>query len=287
MEMFGFDAAVVPFDMTTVPEAFGLKAELYETAQGLKFPTIPKKWATVDEVRIPEDFLERGRMPVVTKAIRLLRERIGQTHAIGTWILGPFTMAGLLMDPTQIMRMVKKQRAAVEELLDRLVMPIVMLAGHYREAGADYVSIREMSTGTDLLSPKMWPDLIQPRLRKVFAGMKSPKVLHICGSTDMIMEMMNDCGADAISVDHKTSLTESRKKIGDTLLFGDYDGFGLVKEASVGEIREAIKKSIDAGVDAVWPGCDIWPDVNVGNMQAINRAIKEFGRVPSPAVPRL
>jgi [methyl-Co(III) methanol-specific corrinoid protein]:coenzyme M methyltransferase len=287
MEMFDFDAAVVPFDLCIMPEAFGLTAELYDSAQGLKFPTIPRKWATVEEVTIPEDFLERGRMPVLLGAIRILKERIGSTHAIGSWILGPFTLAGLLIDPTQIMRMIKKNRDQVESLLDRLVDPIIKLAAKYREAGADYVCIREMSSGTDLLSPKMWPDMIQPRLRQVFTGMASPKVLHICGSTDLIVELMNDCGADAISVDHKNSLAESRGKIGNTLLFGNYDGFGLVKGASLEEIQRAVEQSIDAGVDAVWPGCDIWPDVNPQNLLAINRAIKEFGRVPSPSVPRL
>jgi [methyl-Co(III) methanol-specific corrinoid protein]:coenzyme M methyltransferase len=201
--------------------------------------------------------------------------------------LGPFTLAGLLIDPTQIMRMIKKNRDQVEVLLDRLVDPIIKLAGKYREAGADYVCIREMSSGTDLLSPKLWPALIQPRLRRVFAGMESPKILHICGSTDLIVDLMNDCGADAISVDHKNSLAGSRGKIGNTLLFGDYDGFGLVKEASLDEVHQAVKQSIEAGVDAVWPGCDIWPDVNPQNLLAINRAIKELGREPSPAVPRL
>lgn len=288
MEMFDFDAAVVPFDMCTVPEAFGLHAELYDGATGLKFPTIPKKWNTVDEVQIPDDFLERGRMPVVTEAIKILKEQIGQTHAIGTWILGPFTMAGLLIEPTAIMRMVKKQPDKLDAFLDRIADPIVTMARHYQEVGADYISIREMSSGTDLLSPKLWPSLIQPRLRRVFEGIACPKVLHICGSTDKIIEMMNDCGADAISVDHKNTLAESRNKIGDTvLLFGDYDGFGLINEASVEEIRGAIQRSIEEGVDAVWPGCDIWPDVKAENMQAINQAIKEFGQAASPAVPRL
>ena len=287
MEMFGFDAAVVPFDMCLLPEAFGLTAEFYESARGLKFPTIPKKWATVEDVIIPDDFLDRGRMPVLFKAIRSLKERIGSTHAIGSWILGPFTLASLLIDSTQLMRLVKKNRDLVESLLDRLVDPIIKLAGEYRKVGVDYVCIREMSSGTDLLSPKLWPDLIQPRLRRVFAGMASPKVLHICGSTDLIMALMNDCGADAISVDHKNSLAGSREKIGDTLLFGDYDGFGLVKEASPEEIHRVVKQSIEAGVDAVWPGCDIWPDVKAENLLAINQAIKELGRGPSPTVPRL
>ena len=71
------------------------------------------------------------------------------------------------------------------------------------------------------------------------------------------------------------------------LLFGDYNGFTLPKRATKEEIEDYIKKCIDGGVDAVWPGCDIWPDVNEENLLTINRKIRELGRGPSPAVGRL
>jgi len=288
MEMFGFDAAVVPYDMCTIPEALGLGVNIYENAEGILFPTIPKKWSSPDDVVIPEDYLKRARMPVVDGAIKLLKEKIGKTHAIGTWILGPFTLAGQLVELDVLMKMAYKEKARVEVLLDKMVDLIIDLGRHYREIGADFVSLREMGTGADLLSPRMFKNMIQPRLRKIFEAWDSPKILHICGSTDLIIELMNDCGAEAISVDHKNTLSESRSKIGnDILLFGDYDGFNLPSKASSEEIDEAVKKCIDAGVDAVWPGCDIWPDVNAENMQAINNAIKEFGRVSTPAVGRL
>lgn len=288
MEMFGFDAAVVPYDMCTIPEAFGLGISIYEDAEGILFPTIPKKWPSPEEVVIPEDYLSRARMPVVDGAIKILKERIGETHAIGTWILGPFTLAGQLVELDVLMKMAYKEKAKVEALLDKMVDLIIDLGRHYREIGADYVSLREMGTGADLLSPRMFKKMIQPRLRKIFEAWDSPRILHICGSTDLIIEFMNDCGAEAISVDHKNTLSESRSKIGnDVLLFGDYDGFSLPSKASVEEIHAAVKKCIDSGVDAVWPGCDIWPDVKSENMQAINDAIKDFGRVPSPAVGRV
>lgn len=288
MEMFGFDGAVVPYDMCTIPEALGLGVNIYENAKGIIFPTIPKKWLSPDEVVIPKDYLERVRMPVVDGAIKLLKEKIGKTHAIGTWILGPFTLAGQLVELDVLMKMAYKEKARVETLLDKMVNLIIDLGRHYREIGADFVSLREMGTGADLLSPRMFKNMIQPRLRKIFEAWDSPKILHICGSTDLIIELMNDCGAEAISVDHKNTLSESRSKIGnDILLFGDYDGFNLPSKASSEEIETAIKKCIDAGVDAVWPGCDIWPDVKSENMQAINNAIKKFGRVSTPAVGRL
>jgi [methyl-Co(III) methanol-specific corrinoid protein]:coenzyme M methyltransferase len=288
MEMFDFDAAVVPYDMCTIPEALGLGASIYEDADEILFPTVPKKWATPEEVQLPADPLQRGRMPVVSEAIALLRERIGGTHAIGTWILGPFTLAGQLVELDVLMKTAFKQKARVEALLDQLTDFIIDLGRHYRETGADYLTLREMGTGSDLLSPRMFKTLIQPRLQRILAAWDAPRVLHICGSTDMIIELMNECGADAISVDHKNTLAETRNKIGDqVLLFGDYDGFTLPGQAAPEEIKQAVQQCIDAGVDAVWPGCDIWPDVKPENLKTLNQCIKNFGRSPTPAVGRL
>jgi len=288
MEMFGFDAAVIPYDMCTLPEAFGLGVSIYDDSQDILYPTVPRKWSSPDEVEIPSDYLKRGRMPMVSKALSMLKERIGGTHAIGTWILGPFTLAGQLVELDVLMKMTLKEKAKVEILLDRLTDLIIELGNHYREIGADYVSLREMGAGADLLSPRVFKMLVQPRLRRILGAWRSPKILHICGSTDLIIELMNDCGAEVLSVDHKNSLSETRKKIGDkVLLFGDYDGFNLPGKASLEQIEAAVEKCIKAGVDAVWPGCDIWPEVKPENLLAINRAIRDLGRSRTPAVGRL
>jgi [methyl-Co(III) methanol-specific corrinoid protein]:coenzyme M methyltransferase len=48
-----------------------------------------------------------------------------------------------------------------------------------------------------------------------------------------------------------------------------------------------IKTNIDGGVDAVWPGCDLWPDIKEENMRAIVKTAREYGRKASPALGRL
>lgn len=288
MDMFDFDSVVVPFDMCTIPEAFGLPISLYADSEDILYPTIPRKWPSPEEVKIPGDYLKMARMPVVDKALNLLRGEVGKDKAIGSWILGPFTLAGQIVELDVLMKMTIRAQSKVESLLDELTELIIDLGRHYRLEGADYMSLREMGTGSDLLSPRMFKMLILPRLQRIFDGWDFPKVLHICGFTDLIIEMMRDSGADAISIDNNNTLTETREKIGDKmLLFGDYNGFTLPKRATKGEIGDYIQGCIDGGVDAVWPGCDIWPEVNEENLQTINREIKELGRGPSPAVGRL
>ncbi len=288
--MFGFDSVAVPFDMTAESQALGNEISLYEDSEDILYPTIPeKRWKGLDEVEIPDNILELGRMPMIFEAIKLAKKEAPE-RAIAAWQLGPFTMAGQLLELDIMLKGVFKQKEQVEAALDKISDMIIKIGQAQQAAGADFITLREMGTGTDLISPRTWKTLIMPRVTRILAAWKSPKVLHICGATDMIIEMMNQCGADALSVDIKNTLTESRQKIGnDVLLFGNFDVFALPckEETTVEEAIEGIKVNIDGGVDAVWPGCDLWPAIKEENMRAIVKTAREYGRKPSPAVGRL
>jgi [methyl-Co(III) methanol-specific corrinoid protein]:coenzyme M methyltransferase len=91
-------------------------------------------------------------------------------------------------------------------------------------------------------------------------------------------------------VDQKNNVVESRKKLGnDVLILGNFDPYGTLCKADTtpAKVEEIIKKCIDDGVDAVWPGCDLWPDIVEDNMKAYVNTVKEYGKKASPAVGRL
>ena len=286
--MWDLDAVVVPFDMAIVAEAMGRGVSLYDTSEGILYPTVPNKWADVDEVDIPNDYMTNGRMPVVDKALEILKKEAPDL-AVGTWVLGPFTLSGQIMELDILLKNLKKKKDQIEAFLDQMTQVTIDLCKHYESLGIDFITVREMGSGTDLLSPRMWKTLIQPNLTKVFAAIGIPSVNHICGSTDMIIEMMHECGADAISVDQKNNIAETRKKLGDdVLLFGNFDPYTtlttLEDKAAVADI---IKNCIDSGVDSVWPGCDIWPDVRKENMETYVQSVRELGVNPTPAGKRI
>jgi [methyl-Co(III) methanol-specific corrinoid protein]:coenzyme M methyltransferase len=288
-EIYGFDAVIVPYDMCTVPEALGRGMTLYEdSSEEILYPTVPSKWPNIEEVRIPEDFLSKGRMRLVDEAMGIIKSRADGRLALGGWVLGPFTMAGQLVELDVLLKGTGKNRAKTEEFLEKMTDLVIRVARHYQDLGVDYMNIREMGTGSDLLSPRMWKTLIQPNLKKVFSALRSPKILHICGSTDMIVEMMNECGADALSVDQKNHLDESRKKVGkDVLLLGNFDPFNTLVQMPPDGVEPVIKKCIDDGADAVWPGCDLWPAVKKENVESYVQTIRKYGKAPSLAVGRI
>lgn len=286
--MFGLDAVVVPFDMATVAEAMGRGVSLYDSSEGIIYPTVPNKWADLDAIDIPADYMGKGRMPVVDKAFEILKKDAPEL-AVGAWVLGPFTLAGQIMELDILLKGLKKKKDAIEAFLSQMTQITIDMCKHYEKIGVDFITVREMGSGTDLISPRMWKTLIQQNLTKVFDAISVPCVNHICGSTDMIIEMMHECGADAISVDQKNDLVVTREKLGnDILIFGNFDPYGtLTTLEDTGAVADVIKKCIDDGVDSVWPGCDLWPDVKKENMETYVHTVQEYGKKPSPAGKRI
>ncbi len=292
--MFNLDSIVIPYDMCWESEALGNTISLYEDSDDILYPTIPNKnWTELDQVNITDldiqTIMTKGRMPLIPEAIKIAKKEAPE-KALGAWQLGPFTQMGQTIELDKVLKAVFKQKAKVEAILDRFTDMIIEIGKALQAAGADFITLREPGVAADLLSPKTFKEVIKPRLTRILAAWKSPKVLHICGSTDSLIEMMNDCGADAISVDIKNNVAESRKKLGNNvLLFGNFDVFGLPckAETTVEEAVAGVKANIDTGVDAVWPGCDLWPDIKEDNLRAMERTIREYGKKASPALGRL
>jgi len=281
--LFGFESAVVPFDMGVEAEALGSKVNYYAHATDILYPTISQHPAEKVEdlnLQIPSDLASAGRIPLVTEAIRILKEEIGKQVAIGSWVLGPYTLAGQLLDLSQLAKAAFKKKDLVGKLLDQLAGVLIQIIKIYRKAGADYITVREMGAGPDILSPRMFESLIRPPLRRIFDEIESPKVLHICGDTNAIIDQMVLCGADALSVEKKNNVTETRKKLGpDVLIFGELDAYGVLSQGKPDDVDQAVKEAVERGVNAIWPGCDIWPMVGKENMEALMVSARKYGKL--------
>ena len=283
-QLFGFECAVVPFDVGVEAEALGCQVNYYPHQTDILYPTISQKLAEKVEdfdITVPSDLGKAGRMPVVTEAIRLLKEEIGNQVAVGAWVLGPFTLAGQLIELDDLIKKSVKEPDAVNKVLDILEEVVVSLASIYKQAGVDYLTVREMGAAENILSPRTFASVIRPHLERVLVAIESPKVLHICGETNEIMEQMAQCGADAVSVDQMNHLSESRDKAGvDTILLGNIDPYNVLMRGSPNDIDNAVKKAIASGAEAIWPGCDIWPTIPRINMEALVTATQKYGKRP-------
>ncbi|MGC8604265.1 MAG: uroporphyrinogen decarboxylase family protein, partial [Desulfomonilaceae bacterium] len=117
-EMFGFDSVIVPYDMCTIPEAMGRGCSTYANAEGILYPTVPAKWENLDAVDISPDWVSKARMPVVEDALtKLVSEG---KYAVGSWVLGPFTLGGQVIELDLLLKGIKKESDKVHEFMKKM-----------------------------------------------------------------------------------------------------------------------------------------------------------------------
>jgi len=171
-----------------------------------------------------------------------------------------------------------KKADKVAKLLDTMADAIIIVAKEYEKAGADFITVREMGATSDVLSPRVFKNLILPPLQKIVKEIKVHSVLHICGKTNDIVTFMMEACPTAISVEQKNDVAETRKKLGkDALIFGNFDPYNVLVSGDETLVRATMRQCIDNGVSAVWPGCDIWPAVPPQNMRAMIDEVKNYG----------
>lgn len=282
-KLYGFECAVVPFDLCVEAEALGCEINVYPHSEDILYPTIKKKVIKneddMNKIAIPDDLNNKGRIPVVVSAIRQLKDELGSEIPIGSYVLGPFTFAGQIMELNDLLKLSFKKQSLVNQMLESLADMAIAVTRIFRDAGADYITVREMGATSDVLSPRTFKSLIQPHLKKIFDNIGHPSVLHICGKTNDIVESMGECGSDAISVDQKNDMVLTRGQLGkDALIFGNYDPYNVLVAGTPELVSETIKKCMDNGVSAVWPGCDIWPTVPPKNFNAMIDEVKKYRR---------
>jgi len=281
-EIFGFDSCVLPFDLCVEAEALGCQINTYANSEDLLYPTIKEKAIHNEDemdISIPGDLAGRGRIPLMRDAIGIVKKNIGDRVPIGSYLLGPFTLAGQIMELNDLLKLSFKKADKVGALLEKLSTVIVAVAKEYEKAGVDYLTVREMGATSDVLSPRSFRKLILPHLKSIFEQISVPSVLHICGKTNDIVVDMKDSGATAISVDQKNDLKETRKNIGkEALVFGNYDPYNVLVSGTPEMVKETITKCLDEEASAVWPGCDIWPTVPPENFHTMMEAVRNYGK---------
>jgi len=279
-ELFGYDCAIVPFDFNVTPEVLGSKVQYYKT-EDILYPSVPEKHIkSLDDIKIPSNLETAGRFPLVMEAIRILKKEIGEEVPIGSWVMGPFTLAGQITELNKLLKDSFKKPNEVIQFLTPLRDLLIAEAKLYKKAGADFITVREMGTPVDLLSPRMWKSMIQPFMIKMREEIGSPVILHICGKTNEIVHFMHECRYDAVSVEHQNDVTMSRQKIGPppkNLLFGNLETFKVMVQGTPDDVAKMVREAIDGGVDAVWPGCDFWPGTPAENMRAMVQTTREYG----------
>ena len=271
----------VPFCMTVEAEVLGANIDFHEDK--IKWPSVRQfKVKDISDLKFPEDISEAGRIPVITKAIKILKEEFGGKIPVNAYIVPPFTsLSSYLVDSITFLKWLMRAPEKVHEFCKETIDIYVEIANLYKDAGADVITFHEMGASTDNISPNHFGEFVKPYLNEIIKRLKFPTILNICGSASMIVDKMVECGANAIAVDERTSIKEAREEI-DRIkpgypLVGNVPSYGILHQGPVERICEAVKSCIEDGVDIVAPGCDLWLETPTDNIKAFVDACVKYG----------
>jgi [methyl-Co(III) methanol-specific corrinoid protein]:coenzyme M methyltransferase len=267
----GMPSAALPLDLCAPAEALGAVFNYYEGRRD-QFPQPSKPLFASTKYLNPgyfqsADFVGKGRIPLICDAIRLLKEDIGQEIVISGLLPGPYTLLIYLIEPGALFAEMKREPDAVMEALFQLSNFLAQIGNAYREAGADFITIHDMGGSPGFIGPAKYEQFAFPAEKSLIEKLPKPHVLSVCGNTNKSMHLLAQTGADAISVDQLNDLVESRKILMNTLLFGNIDPVVTLWRGGDVDLTEAVRQAREAGVDALWPGCDLVPQTPIENMR--------------------
>jgi [methyl-Co(III) methanol-specific corrinoid protein]:coenzyme M methyltransferase len=254
-------SATLPLDLCAPAEALGAGLNFYEGGE-TQFPQVKKavfessKEVTTENTEYTE-ILNLGRLGVVCEAIRLVKDDIGEGVVISGLIPGPYTLLLYLCRPQNLFLEMKKEPQVVMDALFHLSSFLSKIGHAYRDAGTDFITIHDMGGSPGFLGPAKYEQFVYPAGKHLIGQLPKPCVLSICGNINKSLPLLAQTGADAISVDQLADLKAAREALKDTLLFGNLDPVGTLFRGGEVDVTEAVQKAKEAGVDALWPGCDL------------------------------
>lgn len=274
-EMTGLENVRVPFDFVIEPEALGCKIK-WPDNPALVPATLEHIYQNPEDLKMPDNILESGRIPILLDAIRILRKEVGDYLPISSLVLGPFTLAGELMGAAKLMITILKKPENVKKFVEFSTDFIIELAKAEYRAGADIVQVGDPTASGDLISPKMFKEFAKPALIKVADELKGIRLLHICGNAFPMIKDIIECGFDGISIEEAVDISKVKPIAGDVKILGNVSSKGHMVMGNPDQVKEETLKALEAGVDLLEPGCGISLPAPLDNVKAMAEALCEW-----------
>jgi uroporphyrinogen decarboxylase len=193
----------------------------------------------------------------------------------GAYVIGPFTLSGLMMGATQIALATIDQPELVNEVLKFSTQTITRYGELLVEAGADMVCILE-PTAT-FLSPEAFCSFSAPYIEQIVKTLDIPSILHICGNTKNLVRVMCETGVQGLSLDAPVDFVATIQQIPENIvLIGNVDPVSIMVNGTPDQVRLAVKSLLEKMEPypnfILSTGCDLPPETMLKNIQAFMEA---------------
>ena len=273
-------AAVSMMDLSVEAEAFGAKIRFSED----EVPAVAEPFITTmahaQALAVPE--ADAGRCGLYTetisKAVRVIKDR-----PVFAGVIGPYSLAGRLMDVTEIMINCYMEPEMVHTVLKKSTQFLISYIRKYKEAGAHGVVMAEPLTG--MLSPDLAREFSEPYVRQIVEAVQDDTfivVYHNCG--DNILHMADSIAATGAAAFHFGNAVPLQEMLAvmpeDALVMGNVDPARQfchgTPETIKAETLQIMRECGGYPNFVISSGCDIPYNSSWENIQAFFDTVTEY-----------
>lgn len=264
-------AIPLSMDLSLEAEAFGSKVKFSDD----EVPTIVERLihqsSDIEIFSVPQ--LNSKRIIEYLKAVDLIATAGFEKPVFGG-VIGPFSLAGRLLDMTEIMTDILIEPDLMHQLLSKCTRFIGQYIEAQINAGANGVIMAEPAAG--LLAPDQCNEFSSFYVKQLVDKYQNQEfiiMLHNCGQTETLVESMVATGAKAFHFGNAVDMMDILPQIpADRLVFGNLDPANLIKTSSQELIKEKVyelrRKTQDYKNFIISSGCDIPPGTPLHNIDA-------------------
>ncbi len=275
-------AAVSLMDLSVEAECFGGTVHVSDDEVPTIVGSLVSTPEEVEQLVIPP--VGVGRSGLYVEAVAQAVERI-QDRPVFAGMIGPFSLAGRLMDITGIMMACYESPETVHALLEKTTSFLEEYALAFKHAGANGILMAEPMAG--LLSPDFGAEFSARYVKRIVERIQDENfivIYHNCGGSAVHMvDSIAATGAAGLHFGNAVDMADVMPQVPPHILaMGNIDPSGQFREGTPESIRTATLALLEKC--SKWPnfmissGCDIPPPTPWENIQAFFAAVREFGK---------
>ena len=271
-------AAVSLMDLSVEAEAFGAAVRFFDDEVPVVTGQLVSSEEEAQALQVPD--LDQGRAKTCIEGVRLAKQCI-QDKPVLAGMIGPYSLAGRLMDVTEIMYSCYDEPEVVHIVLEKATQYLIQYGNAMKQAGADGIMMAEPLAG--ILSPDMAAEFSVPYVKRIIEALKDEDfamIYHNCGNSvaNMLPEIFSQ-GADAYHFGNAVDMLTVMQNAPETALcMGNIDPANQFTNGTVESMTEATQQMMDqcGSYKNFVPssGCDIPAQANWNNIQAFFAAVE-------------
>ncbi len=267
-------------DLSLEAEAFGSTIVVSDDEVPTVVGSIVDDEDMAEALEVPEIGAGRTQIYIdaIEKAVKLITDR-----PVFAGIIGPFSLAGRLMDVSEAMIYCYEEPDMVHTVLDKVTEFLIGYALEYKKVGAHGVVMAEPLAG--LLSPDLAEEFSAEYVKKIVDAVQDDEfivIYHNCGGGVIAQaQSIVDTGAKAFHFGNAIQMENIVDLIPqDRIVMGNVDPASCFRNGDPERVRtatlETMKKCCDRPHFVISSGCDIPPLSPWENINAFFEAVNEF-----------